>query len=41
MRKRLLTGDQGDAIDSRPNCGTRIEARVPLLSTKAMTATAG
>jgi len=36
---RLVNGEM--RIDSRPNYGTRIEARVPLTSTKAIAATAG
>jgi signal transduction histidine kinase len=41
MRERLLLVIGETPIDSRPNYGTRIEARVPVISTKAMAATAG
>jgi signal transduction histidine kinase len=41
MRERLRLVNGEIRIDSRPNCGTRIEARVPLVSAKTMTATAG
>jgi signal transduction histidine kinase len=41
MRERLRLVNGEMRIDSRPNYGTRIEARVPLTSTKAIAATAG